>query len=83
MSLPEFTAAAASVVSSSWPFDVSFPPPLASFPLSPLAYLVLNCREIVLKDIVNTHEITTLKSKIGISTELSCGLPESAYVTGT
>lgn len=76
MSLPEFTAAAASVASASWPFDVSFPPLHASFPPSPLAYLVLNYGEIVLKDRVNIHEITTSKSKIGISTECSCGLAD-------
>lgn len=84
MSLPESTAAAASVASASWPFDVSFLPPRASFPLSPLAYRVLNYGEIVLKDIVNIPEVTTLESKIGISTELSCGLAnEFAYVTET
>ena len=32
--------------------------------------------EIVLKDRVNIHEITTSKSKIGISTECSCGLAD-------
>lgn len=53
--------AAANASSASWSFGVSFLLLHVSFPLSPLAYLVLNCQK---KKIVNIHEITTFFKKL-------------------